>query len=211
MIITDNPCINTKWTFLDQNSTKQKLSIPRTSIYRVFLILLPFIILNWMEMYSPTAPWSLLQLLHKLKHVANIRSSFLVNPSRLVSSSTVKVLDDKTVPLVVRHLIAGFLLLANDKADLADSATLATCSGFSIAREFGVQSRGSAPLANPSSSFRTVNQILRFCFLFRWVDALMDLELSLNKVGQFRKKCFLHKTWKLLVIYINNVKYVNCM
>lgn len=72
------------------------------------------------------------------------------------------VLDVRTVPLVVKHRIAGFLLLANAKAAFALSATLATCSGSKVALEAGGQSLASAPLARPSSSFRTETKIHTF-------------------------------------------------
>lgn len=78
------------------------------------------------------------------------------------SSSTVNVLEVRTVPLVVKHLIAGFLLLAKARATLALSATLATCSGSKVALEAGGQSLASAPLARPSSSFRTATEISIF-------------------------------------------------
>lgn len=94
--------------------------------------------------------------LKKIKAPSN--SSFSRENSLLTlstSSSTVNVLDVRTVPLVVKHRIAGFLLLANAKAAFALSATLATCSGSKVALEAGGQSLASAPLARPSSSFRT--------------------------------------------------------
>lgn len=74
------------------------------------------------------------------------------------SSSTVKVLDVKTVPLVVKHRIAGFRLLAKASAAFALSATLATCSGSKVALDAGGQSLASAPLVKPSSSFKTVTK-----------------------------------------------------
>lgn len=78
------------------------------------------------------------------------------------SSSTVNVLDVSTVPLVVKHRIAGFLLLAKARATFALSATLATCSGSKVALEAGGQSLASAPLARPSSSFRTATTMETF-------------------------------------------------
>lgn len=74
------------------------------------------------------------------------------------SSSTVKVLDVRTVPRVVKHRIAGFRLLAKANAALALSATRATCSGFSAALDAGGQSLASAPRAKPSSSFSTATK-----------------------------------------------------
>lgn len=67
----------------------------------------------------------------------------------------VKVLEVKRLPLVVKHLIAGFRLLAKASAALEDSATLAMCSGLSFALEAGGQSLASAPLASPSNSLST--------------------------------------------------------
>lgn len=78
------------------------------------------------------------------------------------SSSTVNVLDVRTVPLVVKHRIAGFLLRAKAKAAFALSATLATCSGSRVALEAGGQSLESAPRARPSSSFRTATKMQTF-------------------------------------------------
>lgn len=86
------------------------------------------------------------------------------------SSSTVKVLDVKTVPLVVKHRIAGFRLLAKASAAFALSATLATCSGSKVALDAGGQSLASAPLVKPSSSFKTVtkfhmrNELIHFIY-----------------------------------------------
>jgi len=68
------------------------------------------------------------------------------------------VLDERTVPLVVKHRIAGFRLLAKANAALAFSATRATCSGFRAAFDAGGQSLASAPRAKPSSSFSTATK-----------------------------------------------------
>jgi len=90
--------------------------------------------------------------------VSNRRGSSRFSPTLSTSSSTVKVLDVRTVPLVVKHRIAGFRLLAKANAALALSATRATCSGFRVARDAGGQSLASAPRARPSSSFRTATK-----------------------------------------------------
>lgn len=79
----------------------------------------------------------------------------------VISSSTVNELEVRTVPRVVRHLIAGFLLLAKARPDLAFSATRATCSGLRAALDVGPQCRKFvAPFDRPSSSFSTVITII---------------------------------------------------
>jgi len=87
-----------------------------------------------------------------------IESSRFFSLTLSMPSSTVKVLDGRTVPRVVKHRIAGFRLLAKSNAAFALSATRATCSGFRVALDAGGQSLASAPRVRPSSSFRTATK-----------------------------------------------------
>lgn len=102
------------------------------------------------EQNLPSACGSLLPL-HNVRQADKILSSFFNAPSTVESSSTVKVIDVNTVPLVVMHLILGCLSARNSRACLADSATFRTCwwSGF------GIGAVVLPPFDKPSNSFST--------------------------------------------------------
>lgn len=97
--------------------------------------------------------------LDKFKQVVSILSSLL---AKLVdeSSSVVKVVEFKTAPLVVTHLMFGCRFLSNTKAFLAASPTLRVCSGSDLtaAPTAGVM----PPRPRPSSSPKTEKDVLKW-------------------------------------------------
>lgn len=144
-------CLSLSVSFTEYSITSLLFIMISTKLISFFFTLL-FIL------YYVLFAFSIFEVFHKWINICSliiICTNQADSLTSSTSSSTVNVLDVSTVPLVVKQRIAGFLLLAKARATFALSATLATCSGSKVALEAGGQSLASAPLARPSSSFRT--------------------------------------------------------